>query len=224
MKQVVLINEVGVSDADMGKIVIIAQYYADLVAKSWKCEPVIVSTTPTAGAWNIYITERLRQRGSKGHHNVKNGLPFAWVSLASVLGKLYGEVTPEKLIKAIVIGGKTIRAASIRPAKYADGLSTIVCHEMGEMMIDPMLETWSRPDSQGRSWLVEICSHIYGSYFTDTVNGQFCVFHDFTLPEYYDTEWTPNLSLKGSVSKPFQLTKTAYAYYVAPGGKWTKVV
>lgn len=224
MKQVVLVNELGVPEADMVNMVAIAQYYADRVAEAWKLEPVTVSTTASEGAWNVYLTERLRERGSKGSHNVKDGVPFAWVSLASVLGKMYGNYTPEKAIPALVVGKVTIKPARIQPAKYADGLSTIICHELGEMMVDPMVNNWSAPDPKGRKWLIEICSNIYGSYWTETINGNLCIFHDFVLPEYYDTEWTPTISFKGSVSKPFQLTKTSYAYYVDTNGVWTKVV
>ena len=226
MRQVVLIDEVGVALVDMRNLVIAAQHYADLVAKAWNCEPVTVSTTPSKGAWNIYLTERLRARTSKGHHNVDKatGLPFAWVSSASVGGKPYGTYLKEHITKPLVVGGVTMRPSRIRPAVYRDGIISIICDELGEMMIDPILKTFSAPDSMGRSWLVEISAHCYGKFFALTIAGKVCVFHDFTLPSYYDLNGKAPFTFNNALRAPFERTRTSYAYYLNASGQLVKII
>ena len=224
MRQIVLVNEVGIPEADMANFVIMAQRYADRVTRAWGQEAVKVGTTQSEGSWNIYLTERLRERQSKGHHNVKNGVPFAWVSPKSVLNKPYGTYYPPFVRSAVMMGKVQIMPARNRPAVHRDGIITIICHEMGEMIIDPIVETFSPPDSLGRSWLIEICAHIYGSYFTETINGKVCVFHNFTFPAYYDVNGVAPFSLIPAVKAPFERTPTSYAYYKNELGILTKIV
>ena len=175
-----------------------------LVTSAWKLPAYTVTTSPIRkdGVWNILITEKNRKAGANGFHALENGLPVAYCSPKASF-YTYG-----KILKQILIGGKLIR-----PLTYREGLVTTICHEIAEMLCDQKITTYSKPDAQGRKWLVEVCDHCFGSYLIHTISGTDCVLPDVTTPAFYDVKGASPYTLNNAVTAPFTLTPKGYGYY-----------
>lgn len=213
MTTIALINDVNISTADMETLAIALQSFCDQVTKAWGQPSVKVTNTPVAGSWNIHLTEAKRVLGALGYHTVEGGIPTAYVSLKGVNGKLWG-----KYYKPLVIKGKTLRAAT-----YSSGLISVICHEVAEMLCDPVITTLSAKDAQGRQWLVEVCDHCYGSYTTQVVNGNTCILPDVTTPAFYDLNGKAPFTLFNAVNAPFTMTPKGYGYYKSATGALVKL-
>lgn len=208
MTTLALINDEGISSADMQTLATALKTFCDKVTAAWNLPAVSVVTAPTPGAWVIHLTEAKRMQGALGYHNVESGLPVAYVSLKAVVGKLWGRYYPARFFKKI----------QISPAIYSEGLISVICHEVAEMLCDPAINTVSAKDSQGRQWLVEVCDHCAGSYSTITVNGNVCVLPDVTTPAFYDVNGKAPFTLFNSVKAPFTMTPKGYGYYKSATG------
>jgi hypothetical protein len=213
MTNICLVNDVNISDADMKTLVKAVQGFCDKVTAAWKQSAVTVTTTTTPGAWLIHLTETKRVTGALGYHTVEGGLPVAYISFKAVVSKLWG-----KYYKPLVIKGKTIRGAT-----YTAGLVSVICHEVAEMLCDPVIATLSAKDSQGRQWLVEVCDHCYGSNDLVTVDGNVCIIPDVTTPAFYDLKAKGPYTLYNAVTAPFTMTAKGYGYYKDASGKLVKI-
>ena len=213
MTNIALINDEGISTADMATLVTALQAFCDQVTKAWKQPSVKVSTDATPGSWLIHLTEAKRVTGALGYHTVEAGLPVAYVSLKAVNGKLWGAY-----YRPLVIKGKVIRAAT-----YSAGLISVICHEVAEMLCDPAIQTVSAKDAQGRQWLVEVCDHCYGSYTTQVINGNTCIIPDVTTPAFYDLNGKAPFTIFNAVNAPFTMTPKGYGYYKSATGALVKL-
>ena len=213
MTTICLVNDVNISSKDMDTLVKAVQSYCNLVTTAWKQKSVTVTATPTPGAWLVHLTETKRQLGALGYHTVEAGLPVAYVSFKAVVSKLWG-----KYYKPLVIKGKTIRGAV-----YTQGLVSVVCHEVAEMLCDPAINTLSPVDSLGRRWLVEVGDHCAGSYSLLTVDGNVCVLPDATTPAFYDLKAKGPYTLYNAIAAPFTMTAKGYGYYKDASGKLIKL-
>lgn len=209
-----LIDETGMAKADLDNITNAVQYYSAFVAKAWDLGALTVVSGGTAlkGEWIIYITERKRKTGAAGYHTFENQTPVAYCSLKAS-GRLYGHY-----IKPLIIKGKQIHGAF-----YTSGLVTVICHELAEMLCDPKIETISAQDSLGRTWLVEVCDHVFGSYQNYVVNGNNCILPDATTPNFYKLGAAGPYDLFGAATAPFTMTPKGYAYYKDSTGKLVKI-
>jgi hypothetical protein len=202
--EICLVNDAGLVEGDLAVIKQAVQYFVPLVTSAWKLPAYTVTTSPIRkdGVWNILITEKNRKAGANGFHALENGLPVAYCSPKASF-YTYG-----KILKQILIGGKLIR-----PLTYREGLVTTICHEIAEMLCDQKITTYSKPDAQGRKWLVEVCDHCFGSYLIHTISGTDCVLPDVTTPAFYDVKGASPYTLNNAVTAPFTLTPKGYGYY-----------
>lgn len=206
-----LINDCGIAAADFDTVTKAVQYFVPLVAKAWNIPDVTVVNggTPAPTDWLVYATEKNRSVGALGYHSVKGGIPVAYCSLKAVANKLWGLYHRPMIVK-----GKTIR-----PATFSSGLVTVLCHEIAEMLCDPVINTLSPVDAQGRHWLVEVCDHVYGSYLMFGA----CVLPDVTTPAFYDVAGKAPYSLQKATDAPFKMTSSGYGYWKNAQGVLTKI-
>jgi hypothetical protein len=195
------------SPADFQTLVDAVKYYTPLITKAWKLPDVIVTTTPIKGAWVVNITDKNRHVGASGYHTVANGIPTAWCS-PQASGRLWGHYIAPLFLKKVQVHG----------ALYTPGLVTTVLHEIAEMLVDPVIQTLSAKDSQGRQWLVEVCDHVFGTYQVHSIGQNVCVFPNITTPAFYDLKGKAPFDLLGVVTAPFSLTPKGYAYYKGASG------
>jgi hypothetical protein len=183
------------------------KYFAPLVTRAWNLPAVTVVTTPTAGSWIVNITEANRQLGATGYHEDVNGLPVAYCSPKACV-ELFGTFFPQ-----IISQGRMLK-----PNTYNTGLITTICHEIAEMLCDPFVKTYSAVDSKNRKWLVEVCDHVFGVYWAQSIDGVECVFPDVTTPAFYSLTGKAPFDLQNVVKAPFTLTPNGYGYYETSTG------
>lgn len=215
MTTVCLVNEVNLSTQDMQTLVDAVTYHTNLVAKAWGLAPVtITSNAPGATDWKVYITERGRKQGALGYHQLEKGIPVAYCSPKASY-KTFGVYSKPFIVKGKVING----------ARYRSGLATVICHEVSEALIDPAINVMSTIDSKGRAWLKEVADPVAGSFllFTDPISKVDVVLPDIVTPAFYDVKGVAPYSLKSSISAPFTLGVSGYAYYRNAAGVLTKI-
>ena len=220
---VCLINEVGLAQSDFNILVDSVKHFAPMVTKPWGLPDVVVTTTPTPGAWLIYVTERNRHTGAAGYHTFESQVPVAYCSPAAS-GRLFGHYSAPLFTRAVVVKGKTvIPAKQIHGALYTEGLVSTICHELAEMLCDPKIATVSTKDSLGRNWLIEVCDHVFGSY-TNYVSGTTnCVLPDVTTPSFYNLTGKAPFSILGAATAPFTMTPKGYGYQKLATGQIVKL-
>ena len=207
-----LVNQAGIADNDFHTLVTAVNYFGNLVTKAWGAPDLTVTTE--IGDWVIYVTDLHRQVGAAGYHTVIAGKPTGYVSPKSSGAKIFGGYTPAKYLKSIK---KTIAE------RYVSGLVTVICHELAEMICDPIIQSYSKPDALGRTWLIEVGDHAFGGYFNKTFFGQICVFPDITTPAFYDLKGKAPFSIANLLSAPFTMSSKGYAYYKDATGKLVKI-
>ena len=205
-----LINQAGIADADFQTITQAVSYFTPLVTKAWNL--VDASVVTDAGDWVVYVTEAKRHTGAAGYHKVEGGKVVAYCS-PRASGRLFGTY-----IKPLIIKGK-----QIHPGLSTPGLVSVICHEIAEMLCDPQIDNYSKPDSQGRAWLIEVGDHCFGNYFNKVFNNQTCIFPDITTPAFYDLKGKAPFTIGNTLSAPFTMSAKGYAYYKDATGKLVKV-
>jgi len=210
--KVQLVNQAGIADNDFHTLVTAADYFASLVTKAWNTSALTV--TAEAGDWVIYVTDSNRQLGAAGYHKVVAGKPIGYVSPKASGTKMFGEYTPSKYLKSIK---KTIAE------RYVSGLITVICHELAEMICDPVIQTYSKQDALGRTWLIEVGDHAFGGYFNKTFYNQVCVFPDITTPAFYDLKGKAPFSIANLLTAPFIMSTKGYGYYKNANGVLVKL-
>lgn len=95
----------------------------------------------------------------------------------------------------------------------APGTISALAHELSEMMVSPLLDNFTMPDSAGKSWRKEVCDPVLGSYFMEVVNGEKCIFPDFVLPSFWDADGKAPYSYMGSKVGPLVWRKGTYAWF-----------
>ena len=207
-----LVNQTGIADNDFHTLVTASDYFAGLVTKAWNAPAVTVTSEP--GDWVIYVTDSNRVLGAAGYHKVVAGKPTGYVSPKGSGSSMFGTYYPAKYLKSIK---KTIAE------RYVSGLITVVCHELAEMICDPLIATYSSKDALGREWLIEVGDHAFGGFFNKTFFGKLCVFPDITIPAFYDLKGKAPFSLANLIKAPFTMSAKGYAYYKDANGKLVKI-
>ena len=214
--KLVLINEV-LADKDFQIQVRAMQDFVPKVLKAWNLPAMEVSTqTPVQEDWRVYITERNRHTGAAGYHTVENDSPVAYCSPRATGIRLFGTYHAPLTSKL----GKLLF-----PARFLNGLSYTISHEIAEMIGDPLLATLAAQDSQGRTWLRELADPVMDSCvtFTDPITKQLVVLADVVLPSFYDVNGKAPFSLANAPIAPFTLSKKGYAYFRDKLGKLIKI-
>ena len=91
------------------------------------------------------------------------------------------------------------------------------------MLGDPMITNYSKPDSKGREWLIEVCDHVFCSYSFYSVNGQIAVLPDVTTPNFYETGAKGPFSIFGGATAAFTMTPAGYGYYKDSSGQLVRL-
>ena len=172
----------------------------------------------------VNITDKNRHVGAYGYHTVENGVPISYCSPRAI-SRIYGHYTPAFYTKQLKVLGKVIRPAKlIHGELVTQGLITVILHETFEMLADAHIDKLSKPDSKGRTWLIEVCDHTSGQYSVDTVNGNVYVIPNSTLPSYYDLKGKAPYDLLGKLKTPFdQSAVHFYGYWKDANGKLVKL-
>ena len=156
----------------------------------------------------VYITNRNRRTGAAGYHIVERGKPVAYI-------------LPNTKFNRFGVYRKPIGRF---PAYYRSGCLEVICHEIAEILGDPLITTFSAPDSQGRNWLREIADPVAGSHYMRVINGVNCVLPDIVLPSFYEVNGVAPYSLGESVKAPFTLyVKGGYGYWRDFMGRFLKI-
>jgi hypothetical protein len=204
MPTIRLINDNELTEADFVNVTAAVAHFVPLITKAWGLPTyqVVGGGVAQAGDWVVNITEKNRLAGANGYHEDINGIPVAYCSLRGA-GRIYGTY-----LKPFTFQGKLVH-----PAIYSEGIVTVICHEIAEMLCDPQVVNYSKPDAQGREWLIEVCDHVFGSYSFYVVDGQVAVLPDVTTPAFYEVGSKAPYSIFGGATAPFTMTKSGYGYY-----------
>lgn len=185
-------------------------------APKWGIDAVVTADPAAKFDMAANVTDRNRHTSALGYHTVEAGVPTAYISPSALLHNVYGTYTPAHWTAALwnLLRTKITRAAKqTSPARYREGICSVLIHELMEMLADAHIDRLSKPDSLGLNWLVEVADHVSGSYFIEVVNGINCVIPDATFPSYYDLNGKAPFSLNNSVTTPFATTTpTFYGY------------
>lgn len=219
--RLVIINESNLSAVELLNFKLGAENYIPRLSP-WGFDKVEVSTANFTGDasksslfkdfdMKVYITNRLGKLGIAGYHAVENGKPVAYVKPGTAYSR-FGYYH-----KALIVKGKVITKESMTMKCFG-----VMCHEIAEMLGNPLRDTFSAPDSLGRQWYREITDHVHGNDYMKTVNGVNMVFPDCALPNFYKIGANTELSIKGNLAKSFTLTPKGYGYYKGADGKLVK--
>ena len=156
----------------------------------------------------VYITNRKGKSGIAGFHDIENGKPVAYVKPGTFYSRF-----------GYYHAGITVKGKVIFPETMKMGMFGVLVHEVAEMLGNPLRNTFSVPDSQGRCWYREITDHVHGNDFMKVINGVKCIFPDTALPNFYVVGAITNLSVKGNLTKSFTLTPKGYGSYKGADGK-----
>jgi hypothetical protein len=170
-----------------------------------------ISNTRSANGWNVCVVDEFPNRMIKayGYHELLNGLPIAYIRAGSFATAPLGKFRKGLTFKNIVISKD----------RYQQGTAAIVFHEVIEMLVDPNINNVSKPDSKGRTWLLEPADHVRGGLYKITASdGRDVIAPDWTLPAFYDLTAKGPYSYLNLATAPFTLTSTGYGYYKDANG------
>jgi len=209
MPTLTFVNESQVlNTADANAIASALSIFTNQVCSAWKLPdtPVAISTTRSSNGWNVCVVDRFPNPAVRayGYHEVLNGQPIAYILAGSFATAPLG-----KFRKGLSFKGKVISKD-----RYQEGTASVVFHEVIEMLVDPGINTVSKPDSQGRTWLMEPADHVRGGLYKITArDGRDVIAPDWTLPAFYDLTAKAPYSYLNLATAPFTLTPTGYGYY-----------
>jgi hypothetical protein len=240
MKVTLVKDTLQISKDEMTVLTQAVQYFAGLVTKAWDKETVEVSDGlfPVDKTWNIHLSDDKLNTNAFGYHTVENGLPVAYVSPfmcrvsikfaashnTNLWGKAYKYPAKTLMSKGLTIAGKVIIKPHViytrpaRPSIFIPGMVSVICHELAEMIADPLIDNWATipvgTDNflDGGSVLVEVGDHT-PAHFDAQILNQDVVLPDFTFPSFYDGKGkAPYSYVAGTITAPFQFVHRAYAY------------
>jgi hypothetical protein len=208
MKINLVLESKSVSSTDFQSIVDAVTQFVPMVTKAWNLPDYSVTSSATRDpqSWNVVVLDTFPNLALMGHaygyHTDLNGLPIAYIRANSFS---FRKAT------GLYSAGLIVRGKRITPERMADGLATVVMHEVAEMLVDPLIKE-RRIDSEGRPWILEICDHTKGLFKILTKNAV-VIAPDFTNPAFYDVKGVAPLSHCNVPLKPFTLVAGAYGYW-----------
>ena len=218
VKVLTFVNESKVLSApDAASISSALGIFTAQVTKAWGLEEMSVVQAPTrsANGWNVCVVDHFpTSTMAYGYHEVLNGQPIAYILAGSFRTAPLGKYRPAVKFKNILI----------RQEAYQQGTAAIVFHEVVEMLVDPGINTVSKPDSKGRTWLMEPADHVRGLLYRITAkDGRDVIAPNWTLPSFYDVHGVAPYSYVPSVTTPFTLTPEGYGYWKDANGNLNKL-
>jgi hypothetical protein len=196
------------STTDFQSIVDAVAQFVPMVTKAWNLPTYAVTSSAARDpkAWNVAILDTFPNPSmmgkAYGYHEAINGLPISYIRANS-----FSFRPATGLYKAPLM----VRGKAITPERMAEGLATVVMHEIAEMLVDPFIKE-RRTDSLVRPWILEICDHTKGLFKIVTKNAV-VVAPDFTNPAFYDLKGIAPLSHCNIPLKPFTLVAGAYGFW-----------
>ena len=216
-----LIDESGMTAADLETNRLALLKYLEPL-RSWE----FGQSQVTVGAGDgvpIYITKRNQHLTAAGYHTVEHGKPAIYIfPKADHFGNFTAGKPAKPFVPARKIGTFTLRARPAVPATpdtMRGGQLATICHEVAEVLGDPLIQTLANPDAQGRRLLREITDPVHKLYYKIVVNGVNCILPNTVLPNWYELGSAKPYDVMGWCSAPFQLAvvggvTTGYAYFV----------
>ena len=196
------------STTDFQSIVDAVTQFVPMVTKAWGLPAYSVTSSAVRDpkAWNVAILDTFPNPAlmnkAYGYHEAINGLPIAYIRANS-----FSFRAATGLYKAPLM----VRGRQVTPERMAEGMATVVMHEIAEMLVDPFIKE-RRADATGRPWVLEICDHTKGLFKIVTKNAV-VVAPDFTNPAFYDLKGIAPLSHCNVPLKPFTLVAGGYGYW-----------
>ena len=203
----ILITNDSIPSTDFANVVEATKRFLAKFAPAWKMSVEITLDANAKHDMIVHITEANRHPSATGYHGVSALVPTSWCSPRAA-GRIYGHYA-----KALMSKGKMIH-----PESFTPGLVTTVCHEIAEMLVDPVIANYSAVDPQGRHWLIEVADHVFGVFALEVVAGNNCVLPDCTTPAFYDRAGKAPFSIYGGATAPFTMTSKGYGYYKGATG------
>jgi hypothetical protein len=214
------VNESSNKTLESASMMSVLNSFAQDVAKGWNLGTVAVvqSNMRNPNGMNVCLVNKFPNQKmttlAYGYHEMVNGHAIAYARVdafgkRSLLGKYYPPVKigPLKFSKPM----------------YLQGVVSVLCHELAEMLIDPNIDGYFQ-DGQGRKWLQEVCDHTTGNYvIPDPITKAMAVVPDFTLPSFYNVAGVKPYSHCNVPIKPFTLVSGAYGYYKDDKGNIIKL-
>lgn len=191
-----IIDECNFSADEMKTILEGSQKYISEFATDWGFSAVHVTTTPSDTSIPVYITTRRGLLNIAARHTLDSHKPAIYVKPGTAYSR-WGYYHP----KLGIITGKMFGN---------------LCHELLETLANPMLNTYSMPDKQGRKWYREVADHVFGTDYMEVVNGHNCIFPNYALPSFYDLNGKAPFDKRGVVTAPFTMTPKGYGWYLDP--------
>jgi hypothetical protein len=208
MKINLVLESKACSTTDFQSIVDAVTQFVPMVTKAWSLPEYTVTTFTTRDplAWNVVILDTFPNTAlmgkAYGYHDSINDLPIAYIRANS-----FSFRPATGLYKAPVI----LRGRTVTKERMAEGMATVVMHEIAEMLVDPFVKE-RRVDGQSRPWVLEICDHTRGLFKIATKNA-IVVAPDFTNPAFYDIKGIAPLSHCNVPLKPFTFVDGAYGFW-----------
>jgi hypothetical protein len=176
----------------------------------------------------IYITKRNRHLGIKGFHtvSVEGNSEIYVVPTTERFGFFKAGKPMVPAVPARKVAGVSLRARPAVPARpdtIRGGQLSTICHEVIEVLGDPLLQTLADADSSGHQYLREIADPVAGQYYNKVINGINCILPNTCLPNWYKLGATPPYDVMGYCVAPFQRAPKGYAFWVDKLGKFIKV-
>ena len=226
MTKTILVKTDQLSPADLANCVEALNRTLLKWAPKWNIQATATTDPKVKADMVIKVTDLNRHTGALGYHTVEAGVPTAYCSPSALLHNVYGTFTPAHWSVAIwnLARTKITRAAKqTAPARYREGIVTVIIHEALEMLADANIDhVATAPD--GKKWLVEVCDHVSGIYGTENVAGNICVIPDATFPSYYQSNGVAPFDLFNTEKSAFDRSAPKfYAFYQDANGKWVAV-
>ena len=195
------------STTDFQSIVDAVTQFVPMVTKAWNLPEYTVTSSAARDpeAWNVVILKSFPNPAmgrAYGYHEAINGLPISYIRDNS-----FSTRAATGLYKAPIM----LRGRAVTQERMAEGMATVVMHEIAEMLVDPFVKE-RRVDAQSRPWVLEICDHTKG-LFKIVIKNAIVVAPDFTNPTFYDIKGIAPLSHCNIPLKPFTLVAGAYGYW-----------
>lgn len=96
--------------------------------------------------------------------------------------------------------------------QYNFSVSSVLSHEVLEIMMDPQINYWADNWNDKLSYALEVCDPVENDSYNIDVNGTLVEVSNFVLPAWFDP--IPPAGAKfdylGKVSKPFTMTSNGY--------------
>ena len=177
-----------VSNAEVKLMVrAVAKQAREHAALTWDLKPPRVvyrasEATAEPGSWKVVIFDDADIAGALGYHS--DGPD------GLPYGKVFVKITQQ----------------------YNMSISTVLSHEVLEIMMDPQFNYWADNWNDGLSYALEVADPVESDSYTIEIDGKPIEVSNFVLPAWFDPIPPPGAKFDwlGKLSKPFTMTDNGY--------------